>query len=235
MARERGRAIRDQRLAFARGSGETGAMSDTGTILDRPLLPAIRDDFLDPATHAELLAWTLHNESAFSATIVGDRRVDTDIRKSNNAKGAPFSPWRQRIRAIIAPRIDDLARAVGMEPFPVARIEVDLVCHNDGDFYRSHTDRPVGGGNPHLASRALSMVYYFNAEPCGFTGGLLRIHPMSAASNRFEDVEPRQNRLVAFLPWVLHEVTPISCPSRRFADSRFSINMWARIASPDQS
>jgi SM-20-related protein len=29
-----------------------------------------------------------------------------------------------------------------------------------------------------------------------------------------------------FPSWVLHEVRPVSCPSKRFVDSRFAINCW---------
>jgi Rps23 Pro-64 3,4-dihydroxylase Tpa1-like proline 4-hydroxylase len=51
----------------------------------------------------------------------------------------------------------------------------------------------------------------------------------------FADIEPGQNRLVAFPSWAPHEVMPISCPSRRFIDSRFAVNCWAWAGPADQS
>jgi Rps23 Pro-64 3,4-dihydroxylase Tpa1-like proline 4-hydroxylase len=30
----------------------------------------------------------------------------------------------------------------------------------------------------------------------------------------------------SFPSWAPHEVMPISCPSKRFTDSRFAINYW---------
>jgi Rps23 Pro-64 3,4-dihydroxylase Tpa1-like proline 4-hydroxylase len=42
----------------------------------------------------------------------------------------------------------------------------------------------------------------------------------------FHDVEPLHNSLVVFPAWLPHEVLKVSCPSGRFADSRFAINCW---------
>jgi Rps23 Pro-64 3,4-dihydroxylase Tpa1-like proline 4-hydroxylase len=37
---------------------------------------------------------------------------------------------------------------------------------------------------------------------------------------------PQQNQIVFFPCSVLHEITPVECPSRAFADSRFTLNGW---------
>jgi Rps23 Pro-64 3,4-dihydroxylase Tpa1-like proline 4-hydroxylase len=42
----------------------------------------------------------------------------------------------------------------------------------------------------------------------------------------YQTIEPRQNQIVLFPCSVLHEITPVKCPSRAFADSRFTMNGW---------
>jgi Rps23 Pro-64 3,4-dihydroxylase Tpa1-like proline 4-hydroxylase len=37
---------------------------------------------------------------------------------------------------------------------------------------------------------------------------------------------PPQNSIVFFPSSYLHEVMPVSCPSRAFADSRLTVNGW---------
>jgi SM-20-related protein len=34
------------------------------------------------------------------------------------------------------------------------------------------------------------------------------------------------NTFVVFPSWVLHEVLPVSCPTKQFIDSRFALNFW---------
>jgi Rps23 Pro-64 3,4-dihydroxylase Tpa1-like proline 4-hydroxylase len=47
-------------------------------------------------------------------------------------------------------------------------------------------------------------------------------------ADSYQAVEPRNNSIVFFLSRYLHEVLPVSCPSKAFADSRFTINGWVR-------
>jgi len=190
---------------------------------------AVVDDFLDRDTLDELTAWTLARETAFEPTRIGRAKLSKPgIRASNSIPNITFDPWRERIRAFVTPWLPTLATDAGVTPFDPERLEVQLVAHNDGDYYVPHIDTAVGGvGNPRNATRALSIVYYFHAEPRAFTGGALRVHSFLPSSDATRDIEPLRNRLVAFIPWARHEVLPIACPSKRFADSRFSINIWA--------
>jgi SM-20-related protein len=41
-------------------------------------------------------------------------------------------------------------------------------------------------------------------------------------------IEPRRNSIIFFPSFQMHEVLPISCPTKAFADSRFTINGWIR-------
>ena len=222
---------RTLRLAKTRRRPDYRAMAVQQQSIPGGLPVAIIDDFLDRDTHAALLAWTLTNEAAFAPTMVGKGRHDPHLRSSRWVRGPEFEPWRERLRALVTPVLPVLARGAGLEPFDPARIEVQLACHNHGDFYDAHIDTAIVNPESRHGSRMLSMVYYFHAEPLGFGGGRLRLHPVLAGGGGTLDIAPVQNRLVGFASWAPHEVLPVDCPSRRFADSRFTLNIWAHRTS----
>lgn len=207
-----------------------------GNPLERIPPVAVRDAILSVEDLAELLAFAMAQEMAFKPTAVGGLDDGTaglkpDYRRSSSLPARLFKPWRDRIEAIVAPLLPEILTDLGMKPFDIARYEIELVRHNHGDFYRRHIDTHMGPSE--RARRAISLVYYFHAEPKAFTGGALRLYALNR-NHVFVDVEPKQNRLVAFASWVPHEVMPISCPSERFVDSRFAINCWVRMTPPAQ-
>jgi SM-20-related protein len=126
--------------------------------------------------------------------------------------------------------LPDVLAELGMPNFTIQQVESQLTAHNDGNYYKIHNDN----GSPDTATRELTYVYYFHQEPKGFTGGELQIYDTQIQNNHytqaptFNTVEPRNNSIVFFLSRYMHEVLPISCPSRAFADSRFTINGWIR-------
>ena len=71
-------------------------------------------------------------------------------------------------------------------------------------------------------------------EPRRFGGGELRIFDtvqtegVPTATERYQLVYPIQNQMVFFPSSYLHEILPVICPSRAFADSRFTVNGWVR-------
>lgn len=114
-------------------------------------------------------------------------------------------------------------------------VELELVADGDGAHFVRHSDiptgpgrRPLGGDAKGQQDRLLSGVYYFHREPKAFSGGALRLHRFGGVDvpEDWVDVEPEQNSFVAFPTWAPHEVRPISCPSRDFADSRLAVNAW---------
>jgi SM-20-related protein len=82
--------------------------------------------------------------------------------------------------------------------------------------------------------RTLSYVFYFHKEPKGFRGGEFRLYHSRITEGRYEcgepvvDIAPINNSILFFLSYRHHEVLPVHCPSRRFADGRFTINGWVR-------
>jgi Rps23 Pro-64 3,4-dihydroxylase Tpa1-like proline 4-hydroxylase len=79
-------------------------------------------------------------------------------------------------------------------------------------------------------------VYYFNREPKGFTGGELRIYDdvvrngKLSSTDTFQVIEPRHNSIVFFQSAIMHEVMPVSMPSKQFRDARFTVNGWVERA-----
>ncbi|MER5728904.1 2OG-Fe(II) oxygenase [Streptomyces sp. NPDC002138] len=82
----------------------------------------------------------------------------------------------------------------------------------------------------------MTYVYFFHREPVPFTGGRLRFLETRLVDGQpipgpaVAEIEPRQNSVVFFPSFHYHEVETVSCPSRRFTDSRFTVNGWFRSA-----
>jgi Rps23 Pro-64 3,4-dihydroxylase Tpa1-like proline 4-hydroxylase len=198
----------------------------------RSIMPPFRvlEGFLQADEVERLLAHVAAHESAFTATQVGDEaaaRLDPAIRLSTNTDQlGQFRPLlRDRLRGMAQALITELK----LSPFGAARVELELVAHGDGAFYRRHIDTQTATKRSHI--RVLSGVYYFHRQPKRFTGGALRLYAIGDPA-RFADIEPTHNTLVVFPSWAPHEVRPVSCPSGRFMDSRFAVNCWLHAASP---
>lgn len=194
---------------------------------DGPLPYRIYRDFLPPEHHAAILAWALDNQSRFAPSVIGGvaKSVQPTIRQSVFLRDfGPLEPvLRQRITALLPQLFSDFAT----RPFAVQGLELELVAHNDGAFYRRHIDT-VTTERPGYGDRILSGVYYFWREPKGFDDGALRLYRLGSSGQHghFPDISPLQNGLVAFRSWWPHEVMPVRCPSGEFADSRFAVNCW---------
>ena len=120
--------------------------------------------------------------------------------------------------------------ALRKRPFPVTALEIQLTASNHAEFFRVHTDN----NDDEVRSRELTFVYFFHREPRRFAGGELRVFDtvrtdgVPTPAKRFQLVYPLQNQIVFFPSPYLHEILPVICPSREFADSRFTVNGWYR-------
>lgn len=210
-------------------------MSATSS-LDAPSPHLVLRSFLPVEGHQAILDWALANQASFAPSRVGSGKLRTDFRSSATAKATDY-PWKTVFRQRVLGAVPELARGLGVAAFEVEQIQLSLIAYNDGDFYREHVDTEPSrdrGDVERVGDRVLSAVYYFHSEPKGYSGGALRLHAFNPASDRFEDVVPQQNSLVAFASFARHEVRPVMCPSRRFEDSRFAINCWVRRAPATQ-
>ena len=184
------------------------------------------DQFLPPQQHQQLLQYVLRHKADFVNTSTSTH--DRTHRRSKVMYDFPeFAALiTQQIQAVLPAVINQL----GLAPFPFSPIEAQLTAHNDGNYYKVHNDN----GSPDTASRELTFVYYFNREPKAFSGGELRLYDSRiensffVKADSFKAIEPRNNSIVFFLSRHMHEVLPVRCPSKSFADSRFTVNGWIR-------
>jgi SM-20-related protein len=224
------------------GAVRTATISATSAaVVDRPLvLPAqcvVLDEFLSPQELDELTRFTLEHEADCSASEVVSPQADRDgvggivnyehrrsrvLMDLDHHEGVMLN----RIKAALPQILDSLA----MEPFSIASVEAQITASNDGDFFHFHSDN----GSDRVASRYLTFVYFFHREPRQFEGGELRIHDARlengayASTGSYRTIIPRQNQIVFFPCELMHEITPVSCASQHFADSRFTLNGWLR-------
>jgi len=176
---------------------------------------------------ARLLAQAAAQEPAFTSAKIGTSgggRTDEAIRTSRASRD--FGDLRPELEERFAAVLPEAQQALGIVPVRLARLEMQLVAHGDGAFYKRHIDT---GATPGADSyRALTGVYYFHRLPRAFSGGDLRLHPIMNPEGveRYADIPPDNDSFVLFAAWAPHEVRPISCPSKEWLDSRFAINCW---------
>jgi Rps23 Pro-64 3,4-dihydroxylase Tpa1-like proline 4-hydroxylase len=218
----------------ARGDATLSRTSHAGLELLKephnvPAQCVVLDEFLAPPELDELMRYTLHHESAFhysEVVLPGGDEVNYSHRRSRvcTELGKHRDLILKRIRAAL-PRV---LQQLGMESFSVSFAEAQITASNDGDFFHIHSD----DGQPSIASRQLTFVYFFHREPVGFEDGELRLHDAICSGERYvsagsyQTIVPRQNQIVFFPCLLPHEITPVTCPSRAFADSRFTVNGW---------
>lgn len=184
------------------------------------------DEFLTTAEHRALLQTAIQRESAFIPT-----QTTTDTPDYRQSMILPsVDGLANRIMKRIEQVLPGVLQELNLPVFTASEIETQLTSHNDGNFYKLHNDN----GSPDTATRELTYVYYFYKEPKPFSGGELRVYDSKIENNfyveadSFQTVDPRNNSIVFFLSRYMHEVLPVHCPSRKFADSRFTINGWIR-------
>jgi SM-20-related protein len=165
---------------------------------------------------------------SFKTSAVGygdNKKIDVTHRRS--VRLTEFGELENELRGRLQGALPSIFAQLGSVPFEPARFELEMVAHNDGDFFARHDDmdlRPNSGPS----HRVISAVYYFHRPPKSFSGGVLRLHSIggSGKEGSFVDIEPTNDTLVFFPSWFPHEVLPIVCPTGRFEDSRFAINCW---------
>lgn len=194
-----------------------------------PAVPhCIFDDFLPAELHRELRSHCMSLEDFGRGEVLVDGALSyhPELRQgfiSRDRLGDLLPLFRGRLNAAFP----QMATQLGIKPFPHTDIEFKLAAHGDGDFFKPHRDTFVGKDRPETGGdRLITTVYYLHAQPRRFHGGELLIHPLGPGET--VTVEPRDNRLVAFPSFAVHEVTPVEVPGRAFADSRFSITSWFR-------
>ncbi len=202
--------------------------------MNKPVKVVIKRNFLTKQELSGLMEYTLAHETDFTpGSIIPNEQTEgalvPDYRRARVL--FEFGEYRTLIEERILAILPAVLSALRRDAFPLWYIDCQITASNDGDFYKSHRDN--GAPEPvDIPLRQISFVYYFHSEPKAFSGGQLRF--LDWAGAQVENVEqeptrtitPRQNMIVFFPSSYEHEVLPVSCPSRRFANSRFTANGW---------
>ena len=191
-------------------------------------------DFLEEETVAGLLDYALAHQAEFAPTTVDARIVKPSARVSVSLR--KLGQYRQALKTRLLELTPRIFAELRVTPFEPSEVEIELVAHGDGAFYKPHIDTQTAQDDNGGHFRALSGVYYFYKEPKAFTGGALRLFAIGPEPAPYIDIEPVRNSLLVFPSWAPHEVRPVSVSSNRFLDSRFAINCWiyqAKAAAAD--
>jgi SM-20-related protein len=195
------------------------------------LLPPhhVFSEFLPADDHARLLNFALASRSDFAPATVyagGSQVVDGGHRSAERLKGG-LGPLKAMFLRHVQDSLPEIFAKAGVRAKPVVRFETELVAHNDGGRFGRHVDTLTGASRLDSDSpgvRTVSAVYYFYRTPKAFTGGELRLFAFGDGGH--VDIAPSENAFLVFPSFAGHEVLPVSCASRDFADSRFSVNCW---------
>lgn len=189
-------------------------------------------DFLAPDAHRQLLEHVLAGEKEVveSGIINQDGKgvLDYGFRRSHTIADARleemWSLFEDRLRALLP----GVRRQLGLPWFPLGKIERQLVLHGDGGFFAPHVDT----GDPAVAKRRASCVYYFHRTPRRYSGGELRLYDTwvtptgSTPAGTYTALAPIDNSMVFFPSSAFHEVCPVRSETDAFADGRFAVTIW---------
>lgn len=202
------------------GAPLPGAPAPPGLVL--PSL--VVDHFLLAAERDALFAWALENEARFTPASLAGGVVDPGVRLASSLRD--LGPLDAVLRERVTAAVPEWVAALRVTPFAIHDIELELAAHNHGAHFRLHSDTYTSSMKTR-GDRMLSAVYYFHRTPKAFAGGELRLHRLGAEpGDAGQDIAPVDNRMAVFPSWGPHEVLPVACPSRAFADSRFAVNCW---------
>jgi Rps23 Pro-64 3,4-dihydroxylase Tpa1-like proline 4-hydroxylase len=193
----------------------------------------VLDEFLAPQELEALTRFTFEHEREFEASQVVSPTEEHGIVNYEHRRSRVLMDLKEhqdimltRIKAVLPQVLDQL----GMEEFKITDVEAQITASNDGDYFHFHSDN----ASDQVCSRHLTFVYFFHREPRQFEGGALRIHDARledgayVSEGSYQTIAPQQNQIVFFQCELMHEITPVKCPSQLFADSRFTLNGWLR-------
>jgi Rps23 Pro-64 3,4-dihydroxylase Tpa1-like proline 4-hydroxylase len=194
----------------------------------------VKKDFLPKSDLRRLTKFVLTHEKEFSESSVIPDGVpeganDPSYRKSRVLY--ELGEYATLIQDRVLGLLPDALKLFNREPFAISHIDTQITASNDGDFFKVHQDNAMVEPLD-IPRREISFVHYFNAEPKAFTGGQLRFYDpdegeyQTTDKTRMRTITPRQNTLVLFPSFLNHEVLPVKCPTRKFANSRFTANGW---------
>jgi hypothetical protein len=234
-ASEIGRLVRGGHASKPGGvpSGTGRFAFDPGELVTNPFFTWVSNLLGEGATGApavaRLMDHVLGNEKRFTPATIREPHGPEAVVSERMRRAATLDDlggleklFIERIKQ----HLQEVLPRIGMKPFPLGRVEMQITASNDGDYFRLHKDTDA------TDTREVSFVYFFHSDPRRFSGGELRIYPTRMIDGQLQPADhaatlsPRQDAIVFFPSLNDHEVLPVRVPSRAFADSRFTVNGW---------
>jgi len=217
-----------------RGSPNTVGRHNSGSDPNKSLEVFVKRDFLTKRELRGLTKYVLAHEGDFTpSTVIPDgvpeAAPDLSYRKSRVLYD--LGEYAELIQDRLFALLPEVLSLFNREAFPISHLDIQITASNHGDFFKVHRDNssmePLD-----IPLRELSYVHYFHSEPKAFSGGQLRIYDsedgevQDSEKRSARTITPRQNTLVLFPSSYDHEVLPVRCPTRKFVNSRFTVNGW---------
>ncbi len=188
----------------------------------------ILEEFLGPQELAWLWSFAMNRSYDFAPSqVIND--VEAGVHNDDFRRSIvlyDLDGFHERISARIMHYLPHVLQRLQHAPFQVSSIEAQLTASNDGEFFKPHVDCGQGP----VATREITFVYFCHREPQAFSGGELKLYDSGPAlperPEPYLSIRPTQNTMVFFRADRLHEISTVSCPSRAFPDSRFTLNGW---------
>ena len=180
---------------------------------------AVVRDWLGKQTVKRLLRYAQANEQSFEDSPVYNEDYTLSSKQDLRvSKTFGLGHLRDELKANLIELLPRMADELGVKRFAPSTIKANLVVHGDGAFFIRHADTYRGEGQLWV----MNGIYYFHSLPKAFSGGALRLYSLSVEHH--VDITPDCDTIIFFPSFFPHEVLPVSCPSRRFLDSRFAVN-----------
>lgn len=188
-------------------------------------------DFLPEQTIKDMISHMCEHQADFRPAEVGggknheESRYNPDAR-NNTDLSLKGNPIKTQVRELLAARLPELTRRLGINPFEAARTEVKLRAYHNGEYFRVHQDGGKG--------RQISYTYFFHPEPQRFNGGELVLFDTDTESSTFNHsftrIFPKRNSLFLFPSHFYHAVLPVETQDDDFMSARFVINghIWEK-------
>ncbi|PWQ92012.1 2OG-Fe(II) oxygenase [Leucothrix pacifica] len=201
-----------------------GTVSDA---INRPCLSPIMEwqNFLPEQTIQEMIRHMHEHKADFRPAEVGggkdheESRYNPDAR-NNTDLSLKGNPLKKQVRELIAERLSEMTRQLGLAPFEASRTEVKLRAYHNGEYFRVHQDGGKG--------RQISYTYFFHPEPQHFDGGELVLFDTdtkaSSFNHSFTRIFPKRNSAFFFPSHFYHAVLPVETQDDDFMSARFVIN-----------
>ena len=190
------------------------------------------ENFLEPQELETALTIAIKNKNNFTDSSVHNKSTNqvNKFRQSLVLHHKFYPELAKSIQTKVLKTLPSVLEKLNHPNFSTSNIVIQLTAHNDSCFYTIHSD----ANTEMTATREITYVYYFYQEPKSFSGGELVIYETKvdgnnlSKHNNFKVIEPRNNSIIFFPSRYLHEILPVSCPTKTFEHSRFTFNGWIR-------